>query len=101
MTGWEDICKRCSLCCYEKTVWDDVLEVDLSQPCEHLDRDTGLCAIYSERFRKCSRCRKVHIFRAMFSPALPPACGYVEWAEKLHIRFCDKRELVITEGDIQ
>lgn len=101
MRSWEDICERCSLCCYEKTVWDDALVVDLSQPCEFLDTETHLCTVYDHRFKACLRCRRVHPFRAMFSNALPPTCGYVKWAEKFHLRFPEEQELVITEGDIQ
>ena len=101
MRHWEDICDRCSLCCYEKAVWDDVLVVDLSRPCEFLDTETHLCTVYEDRFRKCGRCCRVHPFRAIFSPALPQSCAYVRWAEKFHVRLCDKRELVLTEGDLQ
>lgn len=101
MRSWEDICERCALCCHEKTVFDDAIVVDLSDPCSFLDPDTKLCTVYDHRFKVCLRCRKVSPMMAMFSDALPPTCAYVKWAKKFHLRFPEDLELIITEGDLQ
>ncbi len=94
--NWEAICSRCGLCCHERTVYPDIVEIDLSSPCEFLDKETGLCKVYSNRFAECSRCCKVTPLAAMFSRALPESCSYVEWARKHHIRFRRRREMTIS-----
>lgn len=93
---WEDICLRCGLCCHEKVIKDDLL-IFLEDVCEYHDSRTGLCKVYPERFAKCSRCQKVTPLKAMFSPYLPPTCGYVLWAGRHHIRFASMREMVLSE----
>lgn len=96
---WEAICNQCGLCCHEKVVLDDALIIDPDSPCSFFDTETRLCKVYEERFEKCPRCQKVGLKKAMFSPALPAGCGYVQWAEKHHIRFARKRELVFGNLD--
>jgi hypothetical protein len=84
---WESYCKKCGLCCYPRTRnFSGQLIIDLSDPCEHLDVQKKRCTIYHNRFRKCSHCAKVRLYHALFSPYMPPDCGYVE-----HYRFW-KRE---------
>ncbi|GEM_PF-1159122 len=75
---WDGICRRCGICCYERTLSrSGELVVNLSSPCEHLDPETRLCLIYRDRFRLCPDCRRMTIFHARFSRYLPPSCGYV------------------------
>lgn len=93
---WEDICRKCALCCHEKVVFPDSILIDLDSPCEHLDKETGLCSVYDRRQSACSRCMKVTPLRAMFASYLPPVCAYAEWAERHHIRFVRKREMIFT-----
>lgn len=95
--SWEDICLRCGLCCHEKVIKDDSLII-LDESCEFYDKDTGLCKVYSQRFKKCPRCMKVSPFRAAFSPYLPPTCAYVAWAYRHHVRFARKREMLISSN---
>jgi len=90
MKKWEAKCKRCGLCCYEKIITDEFLFIDLDSSCSFLDKKTNNCNIYSYRFKKQKRCRRVNIFRVVFSKALPEECGYVLWAKEKHIPMCKK-----------
>ena len=74
---WDSLCSRCGLCCYERDVSrSGKVAVNLSQPCEYLDEDSRLCRVYKDRFRICSDCQKVNLFRALFHRSLPPSCAY-------------------------
>ncbi len=95
---WEDICTRCGLCCHEKVVLPDCLLIDMDAACSFYDRETGLCTVYEDRFNACPRCLKVTPLRAMAADYLPPSCAYVRWAERHHLRFARKREMVIKSG---
>lgn len=94
---WEDICSRCGLCCHEKTVYPDAIEIDLSSPCQYFDENTKLCKVYKDRFTYCSRCEKVTPAMAAFDTSLPETCSYIEWARRHHIRFRKRREMIISE----
>ncbi len=94
---WDDICSRCGLCCHEKTIYPDVLEIDLSEPCSFYDGNTHLCTVYEDRFRKCPRCERVTPLKAAFSRSLPPSCAYIRWAERHHIRFCRPLGMVLAD----
>ena len=62
---WEDICRRCSLCCYERTSFPGEVVIDKSSPCRFLDVSTGLCSVYADRFRLCPECSKVTLWDAV------------------------------------
>lgn len=93
---WEDICSRCGLCCHEKTIYPDALEIALDAPCEFYDEETHSCRVYKSRFSRCSRCEKVTPFKAAFSRSLPDTCAYAEWARRHHIRFRKRQELILS-----
>ena len=94
---WDDICRRCALCCYERTVTEDSVIIDLTSPCRYLDTETKLCTVYDERLKKNGRCNRLTPFHAMFSSALPPACAYVSWAEHHGIRFRKGKEMILED----
>ncbi len=96
---WEQLCRRCGLCCHEKLVSANEVKYLLHVPCRYLDQETNLCRSYSTRFRKHQRCRKVNIWRAMFAAYLPEDCGYVHWAERRHIRFARRRKITYLSGE--
>lgn len=76
-SDWDDVCERCGLCCYERTVYDDgEMDIDLTAPCEFLDTETRMCTVYDHRFEACSRCSKVTFWRAISKDYLPPSCAY-------------------------
>ena len=74
---WENVCKRCGTCCYERDYVNGRLVVR-AVPCKFLDTQTKSCTVYEHRFRICPDCRKMTIFHALFSKYLPASCGYVE-----------------------
>ncbi len=75
---WESFCHCCGKCCYEKEyIPGGTLITDYAKPCRFLDEETRLCRVYINRFNACKECRKVTVWTALFSPALPPDCGYV------------------------
>ena len=77
--NWDELCDRCGLCCYTRTLTDagDVV-VDLSEPCLFLNEETHLCNVYDNRFHKYAHCGRVNLFRALFNPTLPPSCAYAK-----------------------
>jgi len=90
VTRWDELCKRCGLCCYEKRWTRGGYVVDLSAPCPYLDAKSKLCTVYANRFRICPQCRKLTIFHALFTTYLPASCGYAErfriWRKSSRIR---------------
>jgi hypothetical protein len=80
---WDAICKRCGLCCYQKEFRSGRMTINTSRPCAYLVVETGLCMVYEKRFKVCPDCKKVTLFRAMFSSLLPAECAYVNRYRKL------------------
>lgn len=84
---WDDLCKRCGQCCYVRhfSLTGKVV-VDYSSPCEFLDEKTHLCRVFDNRFQRCSYCKRINLPRALFHPAMPPDCAYVQtfriWRKK-------------------
>ncbi len=75
--NWEDLCNCCGKCCYERSVGKDgEVIINYSVACEYLDKKTSLCRIYPDRLKKCSHCRKVNLWVALFNPTLPNDCPY-------------------------
>lgn len=74
---WEALCEHCGLCCYERTVYDDgEMAIDLNAPCEFLNTETNLCAVYPKRFERCPGCTKITPRIATSKYFLPPTCAY-------------------------
>lgn len=73
--AWEDICQRCGRCCYEKLEYQGKV-VYTATPCPHLDIETRLCRIYSERLSLYPDCTQLtpELVRAGI---LPADCPYV------------------------
>lgn len=91
---WESICRKCGLCCMEKTIVSSRVIYHLDKPCVHLDTSDMHCTIYASRFADCSHCRKMTLYKALFASYLPDSCGYVQWARRLHIRFAPDWEII-------
>ncbi|MBF9015941.1 MULTISPECIES: hypothetical protein [unclassified Oceanispirochaeta] len=76
---WESICHGCGKCCYEKHfLHNGTLIIDYDKPCKFLDTESKRCNVYVNRFNACKKCQKITLWTALFSPALPPDCGYVQ-----------------------
>lgn len=72
---WEDLCRRCGRCCYEKLEFEgEVYYTDT--PCEKLDLATGLCTVYANRIKARPGCTPLtpEIVR---KGILPADCPYV------------------------
>ncbi|MDA3956307.1 hypothetical protein [Oceanispirochaeta sp.] len=75
---WESLCHGCGKCCYEKHFLPKgTLVIDFDRPCRFLNEDIKRCTVYVNRFNACRECQKITFWTALFSPALPPDCGYV------------------------
>lgn len=73
--AWEAICQRCGRCCYEKIEFDgEVYYTD--QPCEKLDRASGLCTVYENRHRARPGCTSLTP-EIIALGVLPADCPYV------------------------
>jgi uncharacterized protein len=77
LSRWEAVCTQCGRCCYEKEWVRGRIITNYRAPCRFLDESSRLCTVYPERFRRCSECRKMTIFHALFVSYLPEQCGYV------------------------
>jgi len=72
---WEQICRRCGRCCYEKIQYRGRIYYT-DEPCEWLDTPTGLCTVYGQRQRLRPGC--VALTEANVRAGILPAdCPYV------------------------
>jgi len=113
------------MCCHEKYIVGSTVVYAMDEPCAYLikyqrihaaenpsrnpeknplesppgttqkEAEETACAVYENRTEVCSRCRRITLWKAMFSSYLPPECGYVLWAEHHHLRFSRKRKSII------
>lgn len=83
MSKWDDICSQCGLCCYHKYSNNGNIEINLAAPCRYLDTKTNKCTVYENRFIVEPKCKKVNLFRVLFSPYLPSTCSYVRKFRKI------------------
>ncbi len=74
--NWEDRCRRCGRCCYEKIEYEGQVYYT-EVPCEKLDTLTGLCTVYAQRQRIRPGCTRItpEIARRGI---LPADCPYVQ-----------------------
>lgn len=73
---WENRCRRCGRCCYEKIDYQgEIYYTDI--PCNHLDPATRLCTVYSERHRLRPGCVPLTP-KIVAAGILPADCPYVQ-----------------------
>ncbi len=72
----KDICTRCTICCYYKTLKDDGSVVYSDRPCEYLDVETGICIVYEFRTEAKKDCVRISK-KVVKVGALPQGCPYV------------------------
>lgn len=72
---WEDICRCCGRCCYEKLDYRGRIFYT-NKPCPHLDVFTNRCRIYENRSQLHPECVRLtpELVSAGF---LPEDCPYV------------------------
>lgn len=73
-TAYENLCRRCGLCCHQKIRFGDVVVIT-DVPCEFLDTATNLCTVYPDRFIKQPLCSSAEA--SVLAGALPNDCPYV------------------------
>ncbi len=57
--GWEALCERCGLCCFEKIEDESGTIFFTRTPCRYLDVVTRECVIYERRFDINPECVKL------------------------------------------
>ena len=72
---WEEICKRCGRCCYEKLDYRGQIFYT-TKPCPHLDTEIKQCRIYPQRSELHPECARLTPEIAA-SGFLPEDCPYV------------------------
>lgn len=90
-TPWDDLCKRCGRCCFEK--WEDergrITYTDIA--CRYLDVASRRCKIFEQRFTINPSCIKLSPELVQKLRWLPHDCGYRPSAPGLPDRTRRKR----------
>ncbi|MCL5124438.1 MAG: hypothetical protein M1511_08080 [Deltaproteobacteria bacterium] len=76
---WENICRKCGKCCYEKIDLGGGQIVYTEEPCVYLDTITRMCKIYDKRHEiepDCIKLTEDFIRRINW---MPPGCAYIEY----------------------
>ena len=76
MNDWEDICLRCGLCCFEKSVDRKGRFVTTRIPCRHLDVISRECRVYHKRLEVGEGCVKLTPEGVQKVDWLPVGCAY-------------------------
>ena len=76
MSEWEDMCLRCGLCCFEKTVDRQDRFVTTKVPCKHLDIVTRQCRVYQKRLTVSKGCVQLTPELVASADWLPATCAY-------------------------
>lgn len=83
MTGeqWENLCRRCGQCCFEK--WVDGARIIYTRvACRHLDITTRECRVYDKRFSVGEGCLQITPELVHQVAWLPEDCAYVQHVKK-------------------
>jgi len=78
-TQWENICRRCGRCCYEKIEYLGKIYLT-NTPCEYLDLATNECTVYLQRCQKKQGCVALNE-KIIAMGVLPGSCAYVQKIE--------------------
>jgi uncharacterized cysteine cluster protein YcgN (CxxCxxCC family) len=73
---WEDLCKRCGLCCFEKIENERGTIFFTQTPCRYLDVVTRECKVYKRRFLINPECIKLTPTLVREIRWLHDDCGY-------------------------
>jgi len=78
MQAWDNICKQCGRCCFEKIIEEDGTIVETEIACRYLDVVTRRCKVYHKRFDVDEDCVQLTPELVSSVEWLPKSCGYVE-----------------------
>ena len=82
MDSWENTCKRCGLCCFEKSI-DQRGRLQVTRvPCRHLDIVSRKCRVYHKRMEVGEGCVKLTPDIVRQVDWLPESCAYRENPER-------------------
>ncbi len=73
---WEDLCRRCGQCCFEKWIDEDGRIHHTRIPCRHLDIVSRECRVYHKRFDVGEGCVKLTPEVVRSVSWLPDDCAY-------------------------
>ena len=76
MTTWEESCRRCGLCCFEKSVDLKGRFITTRTPCRYLDIISRECLVYDKRFEVGEGCVKLTPEVVRNADWLPENCAY-------------------------
>lgn len=76
MSNWEEICRRCGLCCFEKSVDRRGQFFTTRTPCRHLDIISRECRVYHKRLTVGEGCVKLTPEIVRNADWLPDECAY-------------------------
>jgi len=74
---WEDICRRCGKCCFEKRLLFDGTVQTTKVACRHLDIVSRKCRVYSKRLLVGEGCLQLTPDLVKQFDWLPDDCAYV------------------------
>ena len=74
--SWENVCRKCGLCCFEKIEDVDGTIFYTATPCRYLDVVSRECRIYERRFEINPECVKLTEELVRELRWLPDSCGY-------------------------
>jgi uncharacterized protein len=75
---WENLCRKCGLCCFEKIETGGGTVFYTQTPCRYLDVVSRECTIYDRRFEIYRECVKLTPELVRELHWLHPECGYKE-----------------------
>jgi len=75
---WEQICRRCGQCCFNRIIEEDGTVYTTPIPCRYFDIINRTCKVYNKRFETGEECIKLtpELVREAFW--LPEDCEYVK-----------------------
>ncbi|OQY19537.1 MAG: hypothetical protein B6I36_03790 [Desulfobacteraceae bacterium 4572_35.1] len=76
---WENICQRCGLCCFEKTIDNHGKVTITPTPCRFLDLHSRKCKVYHKRFQVGEDCQQLTPEVVATVDWLPEECAYKKW----------------------
>lgn len=82
MELWEETCRRCGLCCFEKTVDRNGRLHTTRVPCRHLDIISRECRVYHKRLEVGEGCVRLTPEIVRRADWLPESCAYRENPER-------------------
>jgi uncharacterized cysteine cluster protein YcgN (CxxCxxCC family) len=81
-TAWEDICRQCGQCCFEKIIDGQGRPYTTDIACRFLDVVTRRCKVYHKRFEVGEGCINLTPEVVRDADWLPEDCAYVEYIRR-------------------